>query len=367
MADDKKDDYEFTAPDFDEASFIHKEMVSFRTTAILFVWGIIAAAVSWGLYFVQPAMGWVLGLGVCALFGVALKVLFPRLGADIAHFKRREWTGVGFLFFFTWLSFFLVAVNPPVTDIAAPHVFLDAMPAQQAGGNVVVEMLATDNAHLVAQELRVERIGTGTTNATVEDLGNGHMRATLLAAAPGTYRAVATARDDRNPHSQENVTFVVGNVLRVNLPSSGSLDLTNTVVVHVDGQVPCSDADVAAATTCIRSVALRHTDGSGEVLLAFDDDVDAWGATSTYKGWKAGNNTVQAVAQFQQRFLGAQRIDGGEIVGATVTVNVPEPTGTHEVVLKPQPAHRAVKVPGPELGLLAVGVLALAFVARRKA
>ncbi|MFA5944900.1 MAG: hypothetical protein WC876_10595, partial [Candidatus Thermoplasmatota archaeon] len=109
--DGKDSDYEFIPPDFDEDAFIHREMVSFRTTLLLFLWGIVAAAVSWGAFAAMGGVktGWLVGLGIAAVFFLGLKSVFTMLKVDIKHFGRREWLGTGALYFFTWLSFFIIA------------------------------------------------------------------------------------------------------------------------------------------------------------------------------------------------------------------------------------------------------------------
>ena len=89
--DGKDPDYEFIPPDFDEDAFIHKELVSFRTTSILFVWGIVAALVSWAIYGPMGADrgAWFAGLAVCAAFGFSLKVLYTQL-KEIGRASCRE-------------------------------------------------------------------------------------------------------------------------------------------------------------------------------------------------------------------------------------------------------------------------------------
>ncbi|MEK6984916.1 MAG: hypothetical protein AABX89_00845 [Candidatus Thermoplasmatota archaeon] len=371
MAEEKKtgatDDYQFTAPDFDETAFIHKEMVSFRTTVILFIWGIVAAAASWAAYLASPATGWLAGLAICAAFGLSLKLLFPRLGADIAHFKRREWMGVGFLFFFTWLSFFMVAINPPVTDVASPQVFLDTVPAQQTGSDVVVEMLATDNAGIASADLRIVDGAGNPVDATIATLSTGRLAATIPDAAAGNYRAIGTASDGRTADAASNLTFVVGNVLHP--PTKRVLSAPEDfVVVTIDGQLPCTAESVALAAPCVRVVLLRPIDGSDAIVLEYNELFGGWGASSAFKGWKAGNNTVQVVAEFQERFLGAQRIPGGELVLETpVTITVANPTGTKSVELTPQPAARSVHVPGFEFAFAALAIVAVAAVVARRA
>ncbi|MGB1697177.1 MAG: hypothetical protein ACPHK8_02125, partial [Thermoplasmatota archaeon] len=108
--DAKGEEYQFEIPDFDEEAFIHKEMTSFRTTAVLFAWGILAALLSWGIFVAVDGAktAWYLGLAVVIGFLYALRIVYPKLNIDVAHFKRREWMGTGFLLFFTWLAFFIL-------------------------------------------------------------------------------------------------------------------------------------------------------------------------------------------------------------------------------------------------------------------
>src|SRR5688572_26885864 len=141
--DGKDSDYEFIPPDFDEDAFIHRELVSFRTTLILFLWAIVAAAVSWAAFAGMGGAdtGWLVGLAIAAAFFLGLKRIFALLKVDIAHFGRKEWLGTAALYFFTWLSFFIIAINPPVSDFAPPRVeVLPAPHAQLADGTVSVHL-----------------------------------------------------------------------------------------------------------------------------------------------------------------------------------------------------------------------------------
>src|SRR5205085_1049358 len=73
VAEDKapegKGEYEFKLPDFDEDTFIHREMVQFKTTSLLFLWGIVTALVSWAAYALlqgDESSGWLAGLLIAA-------------------------------------------------------------------------------------------------------------------------------------------------------------------------------------------------------------------------------------------------------------------------------------------------------------
>jgi hypothetical protein len=374
VAEDRKDDgYEFTPPDFDEDAFIHRELVSFKTTAILFVWGIVAAAVSWAAFLAVGGtdLGWFLGLLVCAGFGYALRFLFPRLGADVAHFKRKEWVGTGFLFFFTWLSFFVLVVNPPVTDIAPPQVFVYASPpVQEAGAPVTVEVLATDNGRVAKLDVTATRDGAPLT-LPLESVGPDHLRATLPTAA-GRYAITATATDGKGHTGRQVTNVTVGHVLDVNWPSGNRLDeaIDQVLVKASAGSQripPCAaDYDKGRTFDCIRAMELRASDGSPSVPFEYSDQDGGWRATPNFPGWALGNHTYQAVAHYPTHFLGTRAVPGGELLGAKATLEVRIPAGDHQVATIPEPTQRAVQVPGLPVGLLAVGLLGIALLLRRR-
>jgi hypothetical protein len=372
VAEDKKTDgYEFVPPDFDEDAFIHRELTSFKTTAILFVWGIVAAAVSWAAFVGVGGsdMGWFIGLLICAVFGYCLKFLYPRLGADIAHFKRREWMGTGFLFFFTWLSFFVLAINPPVTDIAAPQVFVNAGPAvQEAGGAVTLDVVATDNDRVSDVQVKVTR-DNAPLNVEFHPAGTDHLQATMSSLPPGAYRVEATAKDGRGHTATHTTNFTVGN--RFTIEPAGNIvlsGLANQVVAKVDGTHPCpADYDKGRDLDCLRTVYLKEATGAGTVPMEYSSTVGAWVATPNFAGWLPGNHTYQVVAQYPDRFLAAQKIPGGEVTSPPRAIDMQLTPGDHTVGVPAQPAQRTVQVPGASMPLLAIGFLGIALIARRHA
>ncbi|HUR61884.1 MAG TPA: hypothetical protein VM286_05910 [Candidatus Thermoplasmatota archaeon] len=371
MAEDKKaDGYEFVPPDFDEDAFIHRELTSFKTTTILFVWGIVAAAASWAAFVAVGGsdMGWFIGLLLCAVFGYCLKFLYPRLGADIAHFKRKEWVGTGFLFFFTWLSFFVLAINPPVTDIAPPQLFVNAGPAvQEAGGAVTLDVVATDNDRVSGVDVQVFK-DNDRWNVSFVPVGPDHIQSTLGSLPPGAYRVQAKATDAHGHTATHTTNFTVGSPLQVTWPAANAFAVpTDQVVVKVAGTHPCSgDYDKGRDFDCLRTVYLKQTDGTAVIPMEYHTDiVVGWLATANFQGWATGNHTYQVVAQYPDRFLAAQKVPGGEITSAPRTIDMRLTPGDHTVGVPGQPAQRTVEVPESSAPLLAVALLGLAFVVRR--
>lgn len=362
----KDEDYEFVPADFDEDAFIHKEMVSFRTTTILFLWGIVAALVSWALFAAVDGrfIGWGIGLGVAAAFGFALKLLFPRFKADVRHFGRREWLGTAFLFFFTWLAFFIIAVNPPVSDFAPPRVDLVAAPAtQQEGGVVTIEAFFEDNDRVTDSSFVVHG-ADGDVAVLDEDLGRGHHRYTATGLSAGFYEARATATDAKGHTKTANLTFaVVERALTVDLPDGDVLDApTDAVTVDVAGTVPCTRK---LREDCVRTVRLELA-GGAQVTLEHNAQVGRWVAYPNHAGWAQGPVTFTAVAEFVDSYSGSVRVDGGSVTSGPHHLNVTATTGDYvpKVVADPGPPVRSV--PGLGLPLLAVGVLALAAAWRRQ-
>lgn len=366
----KDEDYEFIPPDFDEDAFIHREMVSFRTTTILFVWGILAAAVS---YFVFRAVdgakvGWLTGLAIAAVFGYALKWLYPRFKADVKHFGRREWLGTGFLFFFTWLAFFLIAINPPLSDFAPPRVDLHAAPpVQQAGDTVNVYAFFEDNDRVASHEFQV--LGpNGPVAAMDEDLGHGHHRIIADGLAAGIYTVAASATDAHGLKDNATIQFaVVEQVMSVDLPTDGKIDQAgDQVLVTFEGVKSCSTKKPKVLTSCVRTVVLDFADSDAIVTLRNDPAVGAWIASPNHVGWPSGNVTFDVVAQIIDTYAGSAPVEGGTLTSGPYGLDVSTAPGEFVVKVIKDPGAPTRRVPDLGLPLLAIGLLAVVAIARRR-
>lgn len=359
---EQEEGYEFLPPDFDEDAFIHKEMVGFRTTLTLFVAGILAAVVSWGLFIAVDGarVGWLIGMGVFAVFFAVLKPLYKALRIDISHYKRREWIGSAFLLFFTWLAFWLILINPPVSDFAEPDVAVYASPGvTETGGDVRIDVFYKDNDAVRQREFQV--LGPdGAVLADAGDLervGGPHYRYTATGLSAGTYTYTAAGTDDGGRTGTANGTFEVrAEVLEVVVQDLTSP--TGTVFVSV----PLRPEEIYA-------VYLDIEGQDDNVYLEHDEALGGWRATRNFQGWQAGNNTFTVVVEQPNRFEGQTLVPGGTIRSdQTHTAQVSQPGDYDDSIPRranptAAPAH---DVPGVALPLVAGGLLAAAFVVRRR-
>ena len=369
-----EENYEFIPPDFDEDAFIHRELVSFRTTLILFLWAIVAAAVSWAAFAGMGGakVGWLVGLLIATVFFFGLRRLFGLLKVDIKHFGKKEWLGTAALFFFTWLSFFIIAINPPVSDFAPPRVELVASPqAQQPGGVVSIHLFFEDNVALDSHAFSLLAGGqTLATTADLVDLGRGHYRYDASGLAPGTYEARGSAVDTRGHDGNGSLAFVVSEgLVQYSATGGGVLSGPADRVLVGTPQLPaCStnkQGEVSTRDACVRTVRLEMATG-GNVTLKWDKDESAWVATSQHAGWTPGNNTFDVVVEMADRYQGSVRFDGGSIRDGPHSVDVRTTPGSEVVPAAADPDKPTRNVPGLELPLLAAGLLAALLVARRR-
>ncbi len=320
MAKDDKggDDYEFEVPDFDEDAFIHKELVSFKTTGILFGWGVLSALISWGLWEATGSTktGWYIGLVVMVVFGYLLRYVYRFLKVDIDHFGRREWFGTFFLLFFAWLSFFILFVNPPISDHADPTAAFFASPSiQQEGGDVMLDLFAADNYRV--GDVTFELSKGATVIATQDDLtelSTGHWEYALPNAGTGLYTYAYTVEDTRgNVATVEGDFRVSSRAMRVNIPDDGRLDSPGEeVIVTVDGLGPCTAKENRDGGDCLRTVIL-DLDNGNLIWMEYDDVLGGWMASLNFAGWTEGENTFSVIAETQNQFQGQHVIENGEL------------------------------------------------------
>ncbi len=115
----KDEEPDWVAPDFDDVAFMRKEIENAKIAVVVVAWAAVGAILGILLYaYVHPAAGFLLGL---AAFGL-LYLLLPRLGLPIHGYKPRDWFNRFGTYFFCWLAFFILLLNPPFSDHTAPSV-----------------------------------------------------------------------------------------------------------------------------------------------------------------------------------------------------------------------------------------------------
>src|SRR2546426_3934337 len=115
----RKDDApDWTAPDFDEVGYMRTEIGAARAAVATIAWAVVGAVVSFLLYSIHPALAFFAGI----LVGFGLYFFLPMIGISIDAFKRRDWTGHGITYFFSWLAFWILLLNPPFGDFTNPTI-----------------------------------------------------------------------------------------------------------------------------------------------------------------------------------------------------------------------------------------------------
>ena len=189
---------EWKPPEFDEVEFMHKEMRAAKATILVVLWTVPSALLSFGLTVAgAPIVAFFAGIGMMFL----LKWIFPILKVDISAYKRKDWLGHGATFFFSWLAFWILLLNPPFADLTSPMIL--GVSATGSGGwvgcgggpltgiagrNVTVNVSASDNV-AVAQVT----VAAGSTSTNLN-----HVAGTLWqgpVAFPGAGQMTVTVRD----------------------------------------------------------------------------------------------------------------------------------------------------------------------------
>src|SRR5256886_12014776 len=227
----RKDDVpDWTAPEFDEVGYMRTEIRAARAAVATIAWALVGAAVSFLLYPVHPALAFFAGIMV----GFGLYFFLPMIGISIDAFKRRDWSGHGITYFFSWLAFWILLLNPPFGDFTTPTIQaisvspyhtgytggLSCLPL--VGGAVVVPQnppndsayvlfRATDNGGIASLQVNVTPVGSAQPpfeltpiplsglsrcrNHTSEPYPGGTYSVSFKFGPASTYRAIVAARD----------------------------------------------------------------------------------------------------------------------------------------------------------------------------
>jgi len=109
---------DWVAPDFDEVGFMRREIEGARAAVATIAWAVLGALVALGLYAVLPVLAFFAGIAV----GFGMYFVFPLIGIETESFKRRDWIGHGITYFFSWLAFWIILLNPPFSDHTDPTI-----------------------------------------------------------------------------------------------------------------------------------------------------------------------------------------------------------------------------------------------------
>lgn len=173
----EKEEYEFQMPHFDEEEFISEQKKKARSSFISFGFGILMGIICSAVWVSlgDSSLKWPVTflLGICSI-GFLIKI-FQFFTIDISTFERKDWLGTGAFYFFTFLAFFIICINPPFYDGSPPVIETFALPGvQEIGGHTVLTAKITDNVGLSETNIEIFTPSGATINGSLINDG-GHM------------------------------------------------------------------------------------------------------------------------------------------------------------------------------------------------
>ena len=176
----KEEESDWVAPEFDEVSYMRTEMQAARTAVVTIGWAVVGAIVSFLLYSVNPGLAFFAGIAV----GFGMYFMLPMIGIDIGPFKRRDWIGHGVTYFFSWLAFWILLLNPPIGDFTVPTIqaisvspwpgsngYLECI--MPVGGHVDLAPFSLGNSSIFVLFRASDNLGLASLRVTVAPIGGG--------------------------------------------------------------------------------------------------------------------------------------------------------------------------------------------------
>src|SRR5712691_11623857 len=114
----REEEADWVAPEFDEIGYMRQEIQGAKAAVLTILWAVLGAGVAFLLYSVLPILAFFAGIAV----GFGLYFFLPLFGIKTDSFKRRDWTGHGITYFFSWLAFWIILLNPPFSDHTPPTI-----------------------------------------------------------------------------------------------------------------------------------------------------------------------------------------------------------------------------------------------------
>ena len=166
----EKEEYEFQMPHFDEEEFIVEQKKKAKSSFISFGFGILMGIICSAIWISlgDSALKWSVTflLGICSI-GFLIKV-FQLFKIDVSTFERKDWLGTGAFYFFTFLAFFIICINPPFYDGSSPVIDTFSLPgAQEVGGHIVLTAKITDNVGLSNTNIEIFTPNGATINGSL--------------------------------------------------------------------------------------------------------------------------------------------------------------------------------------------------------
>lgn len=367
---DAEEDKPFKLPKFNEEEFLRRERRNIKATLLSFSFGILMAFVCFGFWALmghQDNLRWPLVLLVAIVNAVFLKPIFLRSNIDLKDFTGKNWFSSYMIYFFTWLIFFIVIVNPPFYDDEPPRIQAVVLPEmQEPGGSVLIVAKITDNSGIDKQKIDFEIV---TPNGSIlhPDFTYENNIFNYTSQGPDnitrdqtyTYKIIAT---DSNGHKKEKTGSFTFSYNTIKVPTPVGADQPpGPTVSYADDIIFDVKTNVSRVYYTIN--------GGKEINATYNPDTGYYHTTPKKEGWiKGANVTMQVYAQIVYYFENTYQQFNNTIVDTSqyyFQVSNADEVGTEKSDEIAMPSPRFIMVPGFELVVFLVALLAVVLVLKK--
>jgi len=345
------EDEEIKIPEFDEKKFKETEKRKAKSSLISFSFGIIIAVISRFLWSnIQPAIRWPLVF----LFGIAsigfLGKILQYAKIDIKSFSGKEWIESIAFYFFTWLAFFILLINPPFYDASPPKIEVMVLPAiQEINENATIFARITDNVGVKNVELNLSGMqyemkkwedgiyifnysGKGKTNFSIKATDkNGHV-----------------AKYNGMLHFQKNVIYS---------KNESNVNASHAIKIWVLKNISREKYRVFCI---VNGVEINAT------LFGNEGDYYVYKITPAYQGWHPGTNKMKPCVELANYFRGSDIKLTAFIIGKNYTITVKNETGIGIQASPPVEMPKPGSLRTPGFGVAAIVIATVVIVLLRK-
>ncbi len=176
---EKEEGYEFVPPEFDEETFLRKDI---KTTKALIVTVLSALGFAVMAYF-AGLVDFILGLLVLLIGVISLRYIYTLTRVPTEDLEKKSWAGNFILFVLLCLGLWILFLNPPFSDHTSPLIEDSAIWVYDTSVDDWVKMNDANRATLINSGETVNITADVTDNGDLESVKiNVH-----LAGNPGEY------------------------------------------------------------------------------------------------------------------------------------------------------------------------------------
>ncbi len=352
-------DEEIKIPEFDEKKFKETERRKAKASMASFLFGILIAIISVVLWIhMDKSIRWPLVfLFAMASIGFLAKIL-QFLKIDISSFSKKEWLSSISFYFFTWLAFFILFINPPFYDASPPKIEVVVLPAvQQINENASIFARITDNVGISKAEINLSglhEMKKYNEFYVFNYSGNNNEK----------FRIVAK---DKNGHesSYEGMLYFEKNVIYATYQNN-SLNSSSVIKIWVLKNI--SEKWEEKGKKRVRVFCIVNGKEVNATYLGEEGRYYIYKTMPSYEGWKSGKNKMQPCAEVIHYMKGSKTKLSAIVKGEEYEINVENDSN---VATLPSPGvqmigYSSLRTPAFEVVPFAMAIVIAVLLRRKK-